>query len=103
MEPVIDLLARPLYGMTQVDRLLALRRGTARRWIDGYERLVRSYPPVVREESTGDEMVTWGEFVETRFLAEYRHTAYHCCACDQPSSRFARSSVRTPWPRPVHL
>jgi uncharacterized protein (DUF433 family) len=67
-----DLLDRPLYGVAQVDRLLALTPGTARRWIDGYVRGPKQYPPVVRVERTGEEVVTWGEFVETRLLAEYR-------------------------------
>jgi uncharacterized protein (DUF433 family) len=69
---VVELLDRPIYGMAQVDRLLGLRSGTARRWIDGYRRRGRVYPPVVRLDSTGDEIVTWGEFVETRLLSEYR-------------------------------
>lgn len=68
----INLLARPLYGLGQVDRILGLRNGTARRWIEGYERGGKSYPPVIRQEPTGDEIATWGEFVETRLLAEYR-------------------------------
>jgi uncharacterized protein (DUF433 family) len=72
-EPVVDLLDRPVYGMRQIDRLLGLTPGTARRWIDGYTRGGRSYPPVVRIEPTGEELVTWGEFVETRLLSEYRH------------------------------
>ena len=38
MAVVIDLLERPLYGLGQVDRILGLRGGTARRWIDGYSR-----------------------------------------------------------------
>lgn len=71
-ETTINLLDRPVYGMAQVDRLLALPGGTARRWIDGYERGGKQYPPVVRFEPTGDEIVTWGEFVETRLLSEYR-------------------------------
>lgn len=69
---VTDLLERPVYGMSQVDRLLGLRGGTAVRWIDGYRRQGRAYPPVVRAESTGSPLVTWGEFVETRLLAEFR-------------------------------
>lgn len=69
---VVDLLARPVYGMAQVDAALGLRTGTARRWIDGYERGGRTYTPIVRLETTGDDLVTWGEFVETRALAEYR-------------------------------
>jgi uncharacterized protein (DUF433 family) len=68
----IDLLERPVYGMRQVDFLLGLHPGTARRWIDGYDRSGKHYDPVVRFESTGDDVVTWGEFVETRLLAEFR-------------------------------
>lgn len=70
---LLDLLERPIYGMAQVDRLLRLKSGTAKRWIDGYERSGKKYPPVVRVDPTGDEIVTWGEFVETRLLAEYRN------------------------------
>ncbi len=70
---VVDLLARPIYAPTQVDSLLGLRPGTAWRWIDGYTRR-RTYPPVIREQSTGSERITWGEFVETRLLAEYRNS-----------------------------
>jgi uncharacterized protein (DUF433 family) len=68
----IDLLARPVYGMAQVDWILGLHPGTARRWIDGYQRSNKTYPPVVRPESTGDLIVTWGEFTETRLLSEFR-------------------------------
>src|SRR5689334_22969883 len=67
-----DLLDRPVYGTAQVDRILGLRSGTAERWIDGYTRAGKRYPPVVREESTGSDIVTWGEFSETRLLSEYR-------------------------------
>lgn len=69
---VINLLDRPTYGFNQVDRLLRLRSGTARRWIDGYTRGGTTYAPVVREQSTGIDIATWGEFVETRLLAEFR-------------------------------
>lgn len=40
MDDVVALLYRDVYGMGQVDRLLGLSRGTAFRWIDGYERRV---------------------------------------------------------------
>jgi len=69
---VSDLLDRPLYSIPQVDRLLGLTGGTARRWIEGYERAGRRYPPLIRTELTSEELVTWGEFVETRLLSEYR-------------------------------
>lgn len=67
-----SLLDRPTYGLIEVDGLLGLKPGTARRWIDGYERGGRTYAPVVRLQHTAVESVTWGEFVETRLLAEYR-------------------------------
>ncbi len=69
---VTDLQDRPVYGFGQVDRILGLKGGTSARWIDGYQRGGRSYPPVIRPERTGDEIVTWGEFIEARLLAEYR-------------------------------
>ena len=69
---VTDLLERPVYGMAQVNRVLGLKSGTAQRWIDGYQRGGKWYPPVIRIDPTGDDIVTWGEFVETRLLAEYR-------------------------------
>ena len=72
MNNAVNLLDQPVYGMKQVDRILARPGGTAQRWIDGYQRAGKSYPPVVRVEPTGDEIVTWGEFVETRLLSEYR-------------------------------
>ena len=72
MQAPVSLLERPVYGMAQVDRLLGLHPGTALRWIDGYERGGRWYEPVVRLESTGDTIVTWGEFSEARLLAEFR-------------------------------
>jgi uncharacterized protein (DUF433 family) len=72
MELVTDLLERPTYAMRDVDLLLRLPYGTARRWIDGYTVQGRTYAPVVRLEATGDDVVTWGEFVEARLLAEYR-------------------------------
>jgi uncharacterized protein (DUF433 family) len=72
MSGALDLLDHPVYGLAQVDRVLGLPGGTARRWIEGYKRGGKRYPPVVRVEPTGSELVTWGEFVETRLLMEYR-------------------------------
>jgi uncharacterized protein (DUF433 family) len=72
MGNVVDLLNHPTYGLGQIDSLLGLRGGTAARWIDGYTRGGKQYEPVVREHHTGEEIATWGEFIETRLLAEYR-------------------------------
>lgn len=67
-----NLLGRPVYGMAQVDWVLRLHPGTARRWIDGYERHGKAYPPIVRLAQTGEDIVTWGEFTEARLLSEFR-------------------------------
>jgi uncharacterized protein (DUF433 family) len=72
MPVVVSLLDRPVYSFAESDRLLRVSPGTSQRWIDGYRRAGVSYPPVVRDESTGSRWVTWGEFVEARLLAEFR-------------------------------
>ena len=94
---MIELLSRPLYGFGQVDDLLSLKPGTARRWIDGYSRGGKSYPPVVRSMSTGTELVTWGEFVETRFLAEYRDAGVPMIHM-RPAVECLKEEYQTPYP-----
>ncbi len=69
---VSSLLDRQIYLYSDVDRLVGLRPGTARRWINGYRRGGRIYEPILRLEASETEWVTWGEFVESRILAEYR-------------------------------
>jgi uncharacterized protein (DUF433 family) len=69
----IDLLDRAIYTYADVDRLVGLKFGTARRWLEGYLRAQRRYEPVLREQATGSESVTWGELVEARLLAEFRN------------------------------
>lgn len=107
MGNVIELLDRPTYGLAQIDSLLGLQAGTARRWIDGYRRGGKLYEPVVREHSTGDELATWGEFIETRLLAEYRDAgvpmirmrpAVEALRCEL-KSRYPLASARM-WLRP---
>lgn len=66
------MLDRPVYGYAETDRLLRLSSGTAKRWINGYRRGGRWYEPVIRDETTDSAWVTWGEFTETRLLAEFR-------------------------------
>jgi uncharacterized protein (DUF433 family) len=70
-----SLLDRAIYAYSDVDRLVGLRSGTARRWLEGYERSGRFYDPVLRPERTGSDTVTWGEMVEARLLAEFRSRA----------------------------
>lgn len=104
---VINLLDRETYGFGQLDRLLGLRPGTSRRWIDGYERGGKHYDPVVREQSTGVEVATWGEFVETRLLSEYRDAGVPLIRMrpvidalrEELNTRYPLASART-WLRP---
>jgi uncharacterized protein (DUF433 family) len=67
-----SLLDRAIYSYPDVDRLVGLHSGTARRWLEGYVRSGRFYEPVLRLEPTGSDVVTWGEMVEARLLAEFR-------------------------------
>lgn len=69
---VTSLLDREIYLYSDVDRLVGLRPGTARRWINGYRRGGKTYEPILRLHELDTEWVTWGEFVEARILAEYR-------------------------------
>ena len=68
----VSILARPVYGVPEAAALLGLRPDRARAWLDGYQRQGVVYPPVIRVSPTGDEVVTWGEFVELGYLREYR-------------------------------
>lgn len=67
-----SLLDRAIYSYADVDGLVGLQSGTARGWLEGYERAGRFYDPVLRPEPTGADAVTWGEMVESRLLAGFR-------------------------------
>jgi len=60
------------FGGVEAAGLLGLRPDRTRAWLDGYQRRGTSYPPVIRIEPTGNDIVTWGEFVELGYLREYR-------------------------------
>ena len=68
----VSILERPVYGVGEAAGLLGLGSGRVRAWLDGYERGGTFYEPVIRPEHTGDDIVTWGEFVELGYLREYR-------------------------------
>ena len=70
--PPASLLERPVYGIVEAAGLLGLRSDRTRAWLDGYARGGVTYPPVIRFERTGADLVTWGEFVELGYLREYR-------------------------------
>ncbi|MCW2752361.1 MAG: hypothetical protein JWR83_3471 [Aeromicrobium sp.] len=66
------MLDREIYAYSDVDRIIGLHHGTARRWLEGYTRRGNTYEPVLRESPTHQDIVTWGEMVEARHLAEFR-------------------------------
>jgi uncharacterized protein (DUF433 family) len=70
--PAPSILDRQVYGVAEAAGLLGLRSDRVRAWLDGYRRQGTTYTPVIRPESTGSDIVTWGEFVELGYLREYR-------------------------------
>lgn len=62
----------PLYTLAEAAHLLRVRRQTLSYWLEGLRRGSRVYLPVIRREPTGSTEVTWPEFVEAGWLAEYR-------------------------------
>ena len=84
-----------MYGLGQVDHILGLKAGTSERWIDGYQRAGRPTRPDPAEH-TGDEIVTWGEFIEARLLAQYRDGAL--VAKMRPAVEKLREELNTLYP-----
>jgi uncharacterized protein (DUF433 family) len=66
-----SILGREVYVYAEVDRLIGLQGGTARRWINGSIRAGKSHEPILRISPRDKPWVTWGEFVEARMLAEF--------------------------------
>ncbi|MBA2609017.1 MAG: DUF433 domain-containing protein [Actinobacteria bacterium] len=93
----ISTLHRPVYGTVEAAGLLGLRPDKARAWLDGYERGGVHYAPVIRPESTGDDVVTWGEFVELGYLREYRRRKVSLQRL-RPVIEALRGEFDTPYP-----
>lgn len=68
----VSLLSQPLYTVSEAARLLEVPTQKLRRWLDGFSVGERTYQPVIRQERTGADEVTWAEFVEAGLLREYR-------------------------------
>lgn len=92
-----SILERPVYGVVEAAGLLGLRPDRTRAWLDGYERAGVTYPPVIRPEPTGDEIVTWGEFVELGYLREYRRKGVPLQRL-RPVIEELRRELATPYP-----
>ena len=68
------LLDRELYDEQFAAQVLGVPVSTLHWWLEGGVRKGRTYEPVLRSAPTGSKSVTWGEFVEARYLREYRRT-----------------------------
>lgn len=93
----VSILERPVYGISEAAGLLGLRPDRTRAWLDGYERRGVRYPPVIRPEPTGSEIVTWGEFVELGYLREYRRKGVPLQRL-RPVIDELRTAFATPYP-----
>jgi len=68
------LLDRELYDEALAARVLGIAQPTLHYWLEGGNQRGKRYEPVLRESASGRRTVTWGEFVEARYLREYRRT-----------------------------
>lgn len=65
-------LERELYALPEAARLLRVAPSTLQWWLEGRTLGRKTYAPVLRSEPTGSKVLTWGEFVEARYLRSYR-------------------------------
>lgn len=91
------MLERPVYSLSEAAGLLGLNWSRAHAWLDGYGRKGVQYPPVVRPRSTGEAVVTWGEFVELGYLREYRRKGVPLQRL-RPVIQALREEFQTPYP-----
>ncbi len=67
-------LEREMYTEAAAARLLRVAPATLHYWLEGRSRGPKTYKPIIREEATGTNRVTWAEFVEAGLLRQYRRT-----------------------------
>ena len=68
----ISVLDRELYDIPLAASVLRVPASTLAWWLEGGKRNGRLYDPVIRPAPTGSKAVTWGEFVEARYVVGYR-------------------------------
>jgi uncharacterized protein (DUF433 family) len=68
----VTVLDSELYTVADAARLLRLPTRTLKNWLEGNTMRGERYPPVIRADGGGGDLLTWGEFVEAAFLTEYR-------------------------------
>lgn len=73
-EMVVTLLDRDMYTEADAARLLRVPPSTLHYWLEGGTVRGKRYRPVIRPERRGERILTWGEFIEAGFLAQYRRS-----------------------------
>jgi len=94
----VTLLDRELYDESLAARTLGVPQSTLHYWLEGGEQRGRRYEPVLRPVSTGSKAVTWGEFVEARYLREYRRTLGAPLANLRAFISYLRDELGVPYP-----
>lgn len=69
----MTVLDRELYSVAEAARLLRVPPRTVKNWLEGNVTRGVQYPPVIRAQTGGSPLMTWGEFVEATFLREYQN------------------------------
>ena len=68
----VSVLDRPVMSAREAARQLRVPPRTLLSWLQGTTREGTWYAPILRDEPTGDDNMTWGEIVEARYLRAYR-------------------------------
>ena len=74
MSAPLSLLDREVYDERLAAEVLGVAQPTLHYWLEGGNQRGKRHEPVLRAAATGSKVVTWGEFVEARYLREYRRT-----------------------------
>jgi uncharacterized protein (DUF433 family) len=91
-------LDRKLYDEALAAEVLGVPRPTLHYWLEGGERRGRTYAPILRPTATGSHAVTWGEFVEARYLREYRRSLGASMHSLRGFIEYLRDQLGVPYP-----
>jgi uncharacterized protein (DUF433 family) len=94
----LTVLDRELYDEALAAEVLGVPRPTLHYWLEGGDRGGRTYAPVIRPEATGSRVVTWGEFVEARYLREYRRSLGASMQSLRAFIGYLRNELGVPYP-----
>jgi uncharacterized protein (DUF433 family) len=87
-----------MYDEALAARVLGVPQSTLHYWLEGGEQRGHRYEPVLRTVATGVRTVTWGEYVEARYLREYRRTLGAPLANLRAFISFLREELGVPYP-----